>query len=107
MSSYVTTAYPNTPDLPDPLSRVEEEQEGYIARGQAQLRQLTRDREARAVFLSMAVGFGAGLLLSGAFARKTPPASWRDGLMAEGLGRNLLNRIDQYLPDAVSNRLSS
>jgi hypothetical protein len=55
----------------------------------------------------MAVGFGAGLLLSGAFARKTPPASWRDGLMAEGLGRNLLNRIDQYLPDAVSNRLSS
>jgi hypothetical protein len=91
----------------DPLSRTEEEQQGYYARGQAQLRALTREREATAVLIALAAGFGVGLLLGGSLISSSRSSSWHHRETAESLGRRMLDRIDQYLPDAISRHIRS
>jgi hypothetical protein len=102
MSSYSTTQKPSQRQFADPLSRMEEEQEGYLARGQAQLRQMTAEREGRTVLIALAAGFGVGLLLGGALINSGRRFPWSQQAEAETLGRRILDRMDQYLPDAIT-----
>jgi hypothetical protein len=85
------------------MSDMRDEVAGYVSQGQEQLREMTRDREARAVILALAAGFGVGLLIGGALAvSHRRPRSWSDRITAEGIGRKFLDRVESMIPEAVS-----
>jgi hypothetical protein len=82
---------------------VSEEVSGYLSRGASQVKAATRDHEGTAVLVALAAGFGVGILLGAAMASShSQPKSWRDRVMAEGLGRRLLDRVEGMIPDVVS-----
>jgi hypothetical protein len=84
-----------------------EEAEGYLARGNEQFRQMVEDHEGQAVLVALALGFGIGVAIGYAIGGPSERESsrWYDRAAAEGLGRKLMARIDQYLPEALSSRL--
>ena len=62
-----------------------------------------RGREGTVVFISMAVGFGIGVLIGTTLAapRRRSPA-WRDRFMAEGFGQRVLERLEDMLPEGMT-----
>ena len=83
------------------------ESPSYLARGNEQLREIVEDREGQTVLLACAVGFGIGVAIGYALGgpSERERGRWSDRITAEGLGRKLLDRIDQFLPEAVASRL--
>jgi hypothetical protein len=84
----------------------EEEEAGYVERANACVREYARQREGRVVVAALASGFAIGVLIGGVIAssreRKT---SWTDRLACEGLGRRLLDRLGNAVPESISERL--
>ncbi len=94
-----------TPDL-GTLSEMREEAGAYLQRGASQIRDMTRDHEGTAVLVALAAGFGIGLLVGATLAPShRKPRSWSDRLAAEGIGRRFLERVENMLPDAITERL--
>jgi hypothetical protein len=81
-------------------------EEGYLARGNEQIRELVTDHEGQAVLTALALGFGIGLMIGYAMGPSEPEHRWSDRLTAEGLGRRLLHHMDRLLPDALTSRLN-
>jgi hypothetical protein len=84
-------------------NEISDEVSAYVSRGASQVRETTRDHEGAAVLVALAAGFGVGLLLGAAMASShSQPQSWRDRIAAEGLGRRLLERVENMMPDALT-----
>jgi hypothetical protein len=79
----------------------------YLARGNDQLREIVEDREGQAVLAACALGFGLGVAIGYAMGGPSEKerSRWTDRITAEGLGRKLLERVDQLLPESVTSRL--
>jgi hypothetical protein len=76
----------------------------YVSRGRTQVREMTRDHEGAAVLVALAAGFGVGLLIGAALASaQSRPQTWRDRIAAEGLGRRLLEGVEEMIPDTLTN----
>jgi len=80
----------------------DEEEEGYLAQGASQFREMTREHEGTAVIVALAAGFGIGLTIGCALATPQRPQSWRERLNAEGIGRNMFDRLESMIPDALA-----
>jgi hypothetical protein len=86
-------------------SRAEQEEPGYLARGACQIRHMVEDHAGRSVLTALAVGFGVGLAIGKALGHSSSHKHWTDRVAAEGIGRRFLERLDQFLPEAISSRL--
>ncbi len=85
------------------MGDVAEHASSYVRRGASQLRQLTRDHEGSAVLVALVAGLGVGVFIGSAMAAPhRQPKGWKDRLMAEGLGRRMLDRIEGMIPAAVA-----
>jgi hypothetical protein len=89
------------------LSETAEEVSDYVSGGVEQIRdrvrETTRDREGRVVFVALAVGFGVGLALGMTLA--TPhrrSRSWRDHITTEGLGRRVKEGLESVVPERLA-----
>jgi len=67
------------------------------------LQESVRGREGTVVFVSMALGFGIGVLIGTTLAapRRRSPV-WRDRFMAEGVGQRVLERLEDMLPEGLT-----
>lgn len=77
--------------------------EGYLERGKAQIKEIVEDREGRTVLTALVAGLGMGLLVGTALSGSRKE-KWSDRVAAEGIGRRLMESVDKYLPDALSDR---
>jgi len=79
----------------------------YVTESAEQVQECIREHSAASVMISLAAGFGIGLLIGRAIG--TPyqePRSRRYRAMAEGFGTRLMDRIESIIPDAVSEHFS-
>ena len=74
----------------------------YIEQGISQMEECTRDHAGAAILVSLAAGFGIGLAIGCALATPHQPKTWRDRLSAEGIGRQMLDRLEGMIPDALA-----
>ena len=82
--------------------------EQYMERGKQQLREMMDDKAGRTVLISLAAGFGLGLVLGRALGGSSRSSSrWSDRIAAEGLGRRLMEGVEAVIPDALSKHLPS
>lgn len=75
----------------------------YVTESAEQVQECIREHSAASVMISLAAGFGIGLLIGRAIG--TPyqvPRSRRYRAMAEGFGTRLMERIEGMIPDAVA-----
>jgi|tagenome__1003787_1003787.scaffolds.fasta_scaffold20531212_1 hypothetical protein len=75
----------------------------YVTQGAEQVQECIREHSGASVMISLAAGFGIGLLIGRAIG--TPhyePRSRRYRAMAEGFGTRLMDRIEDMIPDAVA-----
>jgi len=80
-------------------------EEGYLERGNQQLRDMMEDHEGQTVLVGLALGFGIGLAIGYSMGGSSEPQRWTDRIAAEGVGRRLLERIDSLLPESITNKL--
>src|SRR5258708_7678664 len=79
----------------------------YMAEQAENMQECIREHSAASVMISLAAGFGIGLLIGRAIG--TPyqePRSRRYRAMAEGFGTRLMDRIEAMIPDAVAEHFS-
>ena len=88
------------------MTQIAEEASEYVSRGASQVRELTRDHEGSVVLIGLVAGFGVGLLIGSALAPRRQPRSWKDRMMAEGIGRRMLERIEGMMPDKFAEYFS-
>jgi hypothetical protein len=75
----------------------------YWSQSQECMRDMVRDREATTVLMAAAAGLGVGLVIGAAVGRShRQQLSWRDRVTAEGFGRRLMARLEQLVPEALS-----
>ena len=75
----------------------------YVTESAEQVQECIREHSAASVMISLAAGFGIGLLIGRAIG--TPyqqPRSRRYRAMAEGFGSRLMDRIEAMIPDALA-----
>ena len=87
----------------------DDDEEHYFSRRATQLRdemrECVREHEGSALFVSLAVGLGVGVLIGTAvMATRRRPTSWRERIAAEGIGRKFLDRLESIIPEALSER---
>lgn len=83
----------------------EESEAGLMARASAGIRELTHEREGRVVVAALAGGFAIGVLIGGLIAHAhAREQTWSERLAHEGLGRRLLDRIGNAIPESISER---
>jgi len=82
-------------------------EDGYLARGNAQLREIVRDHEGQTVLIALAAGVCVGALVGAALGSSRARLSWHDRKTAEGIGRRFLENVGRFVPDAISDRLGS
>jgi hypothetical protein len=79
----------------------------YVTESAEQVQECIREHSAASVMISLAAGFGIGLLIGRAIG--TPyqePRSRRYRATAERFGTRLMDRIEALIPDAVSEHFS-
>jgi len=79
----------------------------YVTESAEQVQECIREHSAASVMISLAAGFGIGLLIGRAIG--TPyqePRSRRYRATAEKFGTRLMDRIEALIPDAVSEHFS-
>lgn len=69
------------------------------------VRQCIEDYPDEAVLVSLAAGFGLGLVIGGLLAGSSSSHGWRQRHVATGLGERLMASIEKVLPDSVSSSL--
>jgi len=79
----------------------------YWSQGQEQLGECVKGREGTAIMLAVAAGVGVGLIIGTSLGHsRVRQQSWRERYMAEGFGRRLMERIENMIPDALSDHFS-
>ena len=79
----------------------------YVTESAEQVQECIREHSAASVMISLAAGFGIGLLIGRAIG--TPyqePRSRRYRATAERFGTRLMDRIESIIPDAVAEHFS-
>ena len=79
----------------------------YVTESAEQVQECIREHSAVSVMISLAAGFGIGLLIGRALG--TPyqePRSRRYRATAEKFGTRLMDRIEALIPDAVTEHFS-
>jgi hypothetical protein len=85
------------------LAEMRDQVAGYVSQGTEQFGQMTRGHEGQAVMLALAAGFGIGFVIGCSLASPyQKPQNWSDRIMAEGLGRKLLARVERMMPEMIS-----
>jgi len=75
----------------------------YVTQGAEQVQECIREHSGASVMISLAAGFGIGLLIGRAIGTpRYEPRSRRYRAMAEGFGTRLMDRIETMIPDAVA-----
>jgi len=75
----------------------------YVTESAEQVQECIREHSGASVIISLAAGFGIGLLIGRAIAAPNQePRSRRYRAMAEGFGTRLMDRIEAMIPDAVA-----
>ena len=93
----------------DTIGETADNESDYFSRRATQLRdqmrECTREHEGSALFVSLAAGFGIGVLIGAAvMASRRRPTRWRERMAAEGIGRKFMDRLESFLPEALSER---
>lgn len=86
---------------------IADQAQGYLERGNEQIREMVEDHEGQTVLVALALGFGIGIAIGYSLAGPSEPkhSRWINRSTAEGIGRTLLQRIDQLLPETISSRI--
>ena len=84
-----------------------EEVSSYVSERAGEMRdhvqESVRGREGTVVFVSLAVGFGIGVLIGTTLAKpRRRSSAWRDRYMAEGVGQRVLERLEEMLPEGLT-----
>jgi len=80
-----------------------EQASDYVTQSAERAQECIREHSGASIMISLAAGFGIGLLIGRAIG--TPhyePRSRRYRAMAEGFGTRLMDRIEAMIPDAVA-----
>jgi hypothetical protein len=85
------------------VSNVRDGMANYLSQGNEQFARMTRGHEGQAAAIALAAGFGIGLVIGCALASgNRRPQTWHERVMAEGIGRKFLDRMEQMLPEAIT-----
>jgi ElaB/YqjD/DUF883 family membrane-anchored ribosome-binding protein len=92
-----------TPSAYGAIGDMAEKASDYVAYGASQTQECIREHSGASVALSLAAGFGVGLLIGRALGSSHPePPSRRYRSAAENVGRRLMDRIEAMIPDALA-----
>jgi hypothetical protein len=96
-------------DIRGSIGQAAENVSDYVSEGAQEvrhrLRETTRDHEGTAVFVALAVGFGIGVALGTMLAPDRRRRTWRDRIATEGLGRRILESLENVVPEGLAERL--
>jgi hypothetical protein len=103
------STYQDDADLPEDAMAYEphedDDESGYITQATDRVREMTLGREGRVVVAALvggfAIGTAIGCVLAGSRQRRQ---SWSDRLACEGLGRSLLDRLSNMMPESLSEK---
>jgi len=85
------------------VSDMAEKASDYVSYGASQTQECIREHTGASVALSLAAGFGVGLLIGRALgASHQEPRARRYRTTAENVGRRLMDRIEAMIPDALA-----
>jgi hypothetical protein len=88
------------------MSDVRDEMADYVSQGSERFGQMTQGHEGQAVLVALAAGFGIGFVIGCALVSgNRRPQTWRERMMAEGIGRKFMNQLEHMLPQAVTEHL--
>jgi len=88
-------------------SDVAEQASEYWSQGEERMRGMVRGREGATMMIAVAAGVGVGLVIGAALGRShSKSLSCQARRTAEGFGRQLINRIEAIIPDALSEHFS-
>lgn len=79
----------------------------YAARGVDQMRDMVSDNAGRSMLIALGAGLGVGFLIGTALSGSSRSSGWWDRSTAEGLGKGLLNRLEQLVPESINDRFKS
>jgi hypothetical protein len=97
---YVESAQEYASDVADQASE-------YWSRGREQMRGMVRGREGTTVLIAMAAGVGVGLVIGAALSRShAEQQSCNARRTAEQFGRRLMDRLENMIPEALSEHFS-
>jgi len=89
------------------ISDMAEQAQEYVTESAEQVQECIREHSGASVMISLAAGFGIGLLIGRAIAAPyQQPRSRRYRAMAEGFGTRLMDRVEAMIPDAVAEHFS-
>jgi hypothetical protein len=78
----------------------------YYSQGTERFSDMTRGHEGQAVLIALAAGFGVGLVIGCSLATASRrPQTWTERVMAEGLGRRIMDRVERMMPEALAEHL--
>jgi hypothetical protein len=86
------------------MTDMREQMADYVSQGTEKLGQMTRGHEGQAVLIALATGFGIGFVIGCSLASSSheEPRRWSERFMAEGLGRKLMQRMENMMPEMIS-----
>jgi hypothetical protein len=85
------------------VTDIRHEVAGYVSQGNEQFGRMTEGHEGQAVLVALAAGFGIGFVIGCALVSgHRQPQTWRERVMAEGIGRKFMDRMEQMLPNAIT-----
>jgi hypothetical protein len=83
----------------DKIADLRDDVSDYMSQGREQM----RGHEGQAVLVALAAGFGVGLVIGCSLvSANRRPKTWSDRIMAEGIGRKFMDRVESMIPEAVS-----
>jgi hypothetical protein len=87
------------------MADMKDEAANYVSKGVEKLGSVTRGHEGQATLIALAAGFGVGLVIGCSLVSShRRPQTWRDRVMAEGIGRKFLDRVEGMIPEAIADR---
>jgi hypothetical protein len=87
------------------MADMKDEAAHYVSKGVEKFGSVTRGHEGQATLIALAAGFGVGLVIGCSLVSSHHrPETWRDRVMAEGIGRKFLDRVEGMIPEAIADR---
>jgi hypothetical protein len=91
----------------DYMSDAAEHASEYLSERQEQMRGMIRGREGTALIAAVAAGACVGLIIGAALGRSHSETLTRNARRtAEGFGRQLIDRIEAMIPDALADHFA-
>jgi hypothetical protein len=101
------TAHEYVESAQEYASDVSEQASEYWSQGREQVRGMVRGREGTTVLVALAAGVGVGLVIGAALSRShAEQQSCNARRTAEQFGRRLMDRLENMIPDALSEHFS-